>query len=241
MNANTHDDRIHVRLEGVHRFFEEAGRRVNILENASAQIQSGEVVALLGRSGSGKSTVLNLVSGIDVPDAGVVEIGGRNINRISEKERTLFRRVELGFVFQSFNLVPTLTVGENIELPLTLARINSADRATRVQRALDDVELGDRARAFPENLSGGERQRVAVARALIHRPGLILADEPTGNLDDTSATGVLDLLTQMSRRHGATLIMATHSRGAAAVADRVLRIRDSKLKFDDVVQDGSAR
>jgi|GEM_PF-81132 len=213
---------VYVRFKNVCRYFDEAGRTLTVLENATCEIYRGEVVALLGRSGSGKSTVLNLIAGIDVCDRGDIEVGDMVLGDVSETQRTLFRRRELGFVFQSFNLVPTLKVGENVELPLALLKVDDAERTARTRNALREVGLDDRADAYPENLSGGERQRIAVARALIHRPSLILADEPTGNLDDENAEGVLDLLVSMSRERGATLIMATHStdaadRGAAVV------------------------
>lgn len=225
---------VYVRFKNVCRYFDEAGRTLTVLENASCEIYRGEVVALLGRSGSGKSTVLNLIAGIDVCDRGDIEVGDMVLGDVSETQRTLFRRRELGFVFQSFNLVPTLKVGENVELPLALLKVDDAERTARTRNALREVGLDDRADAYPENLSGGERQRIAVARALIHRPSLILADEPTGNLDDENAEGVLDLLVSMSRERGATLIMATHSTDAADRVDRVLRIVSGHLESDSV-------
>jgi len=225
---------VYVRFKNVCRYFDEAGRTLTVLEGASCEIYRGEVVALLGRSGSGKSTVLNLIAGIDVCDRGEIEVGDMVLRDVSETQRTLFRRRELGFVFQSFNLVPTLKVGENVELPLALLKVDDAERAARTRNALREVGLDDRADAYPENLSGGERQRVAVARALIHQPSLILADEPTGNLDDENADGVLDLLVSMSRERGATLIMATHSTDAADRVDRVLRIVAGHLESQSV-------
>jgi putative ABC transport system ATP-binding protein len=193
------------------------------------EVQAGEFVALLGPSGSGKSTLLNLIAGMDRPDAGEVEVGGVPLHRLDERERTLFRRHRIGFVFQFFNLIPTLTVEENLLLPLELAgRVGREDRA-RASRLLAEVGLGDRGKSWPDRLSGGEQQRVAVARALAHDPTLILADEPTGNLDRRSGKRVLDLLARMVRESGTTLVVVTHSEGAAGRADRVLELVDGRL------------
>lgn len=221
-----------VEIDQVTRAFVEGGVRRVVLDDASARIETGEVVMLLGRSGSGKSTILNLVSGIDLPDSGEIRVGNLAVSTASENERTLFRRSNVGFVFQSFNLVPTLTVHENVELPLSLLGVDDAQTQERTNAALTDVGLEDRGGAFADNLSGGERQRVAVARALVHNPQLILADEPTGNLDVANAEAVLDLLLSMQRKHNATLIMATHSLDAARRADRILRVIDGKLRSE---------
>ncbi|MBW3535795.1 MAG: ABC transporter ATP-binding protein [Gemmatimonadetes bacterium] len=201
-----------------------------VLDGADAVLGRGESVALLGPSGSGKSTLLNLVSGIDRPDRGRVVVDGTDLTALSERERTLFRRRHIGFVFQLFNLIPTLTVLENLLLPLELkGKVGSAERA-RAGGLLDDVGLADREDAFPDRLSGGERQRVAVARALVHEPLLVLADEPTGNLDAAAGARVADLLDDLVRRRGATLLTVTHSPELAARADRVLGLRDGKLR-----------
>jgi putative ABC transport system ATP-binding protein len=187
------------------------------------------VTALVGPSGSGKSTLLNLVAGIDLPDAGEVEVDGVGIHALSERDRTLLRRYRMGFVFQFYNLIPTLTVEENLLLPLELAgRVESVHRA-RAHALLAQVGLGDRLRSWPDRLSGGEQQRVALARALVHEPALILADEPTGNLDREAGRRVLDLLLRLVRGAGATLLIATHSEAAARRADRVVEIVDGRL------------
>jgi len=218
-----------VELRGVTRVFEEGAARRAVLQDASAAIRAGEIAVLLGRSGSGKSTLLNLVSGIDLPSAGEVVVDGVRIDALSERERTLFRRRRIGFVFQFFNLIPTLTVEENLLLPLELnGPIGRAERA-RARALLEEVELADRAASFPDRLSGGEQQRVAVARALVHAPALMLADEPTGNLDLETGRKVLDLLDRLTRREGRTMLMVTHSPEVVGLADRVFAIEGGKL------------
>ena len=200
-----------------------------VLDEASATIEPGEFVAVIGRSGSGKSTLLKLVGGLSRPDSGRILHGKHELSSMSEQELTRFRRSELGFVFQFFNLVPTLTVSENMALPLALNGVPRANAADRVQMLLTQLGLSDCGERVPDQLSGGEQQRVAIGRALAHEPGLVITDEPTGNLDLDTADEVLELLVQSCRDHAATLIMATHSRSAAARADRVLRIVDGKL------------
>jgi ABC-type antimicrobial peptide transport system, ATPase component len=200
-----------------------------VFDDLNASIASGERVVLVGKSGSGKSTLLNFISGIDLPTAGEVVIDSVPLTRLGEEARTLFRRRHIGFVFQFFNLIPTLTVEENLLLPLELN--NQTDQAAR-QRAmslLDEVGLGSRAGSFPDKLSGGEQQRVAVARALVHNPSLILADEPTGNLDAETGHQVLELLNHLSRQQGKTLVMVTHSPEGIGLADRVFTIQQGQL------------
>ena len=184
---------------------------------------------LVGRSGTGKSTLLNLLSGIDPPNSGEVVIDGVTISALSERERTLFRRDKIGFVFQFFNLIPTLTVEENILLPLELKGRVGPEQHRTALALLDEVGLADRAGSFPDRLSGGEQQRVAVARALAHDPLLVLADEPTGNLDLETGLQVLDLLDRLTRRAGKTMVMVTHSREVVGIADRVFRVEDCRL------------
>jgi putative ABC transport system ATP-binding protein len=201
-----------------------------VLAGASLQVRRGEALVILGRSGSGKSTLLKLIGGLDTPDTGAVVHSGRDLSRMNDAERTRFRRQALGFVFQFFNLIPTLTVAENIQLPLALNGCAAHEADARIARLLGDLGLGDCARRYPEELSGGEQQRVAIARALAHRPNLILADEPTGNLDLETAEHVLALLSSTCRESGTTLIVATHSSDVVDIADRVLRIRDARLE-----------
>jgi putative ABC transport system ATP-binding protein len=200
-----------------------------VLDRASAEIRSGEFVVIRGRSGSGKTTLLNLVAGLDVPTAGHVLLDGVDIGALSDRQRTLFRRRNIGIVFQFFNLIPTLKVLENVMLPAELA--GSASTATRseAESLLDDVGLGGREDDPPDQLSGGEQQRVAIARALLQAPRLVLADEPTGNLDRATGEQVLDLLVGLTRQMEKTLVVVTHSRAIAAAADRVLTIENGEL------------
>ncbi len=222
-----------IRLVNLTKVYREGGEARVVLDGVCADVPRGASLALLGRSGSGKSTLLNLVSGIDRPDAGEVWIGGENLTAMDERRRTLFRRRHLGFVFQFFNLIPTLTVIENVTLPLELdGRPLRAARAA-AEPLLAEVGLLDRARAYPDRLSGGEQQRVAIARALVHDPALVLADEPTGNLDENTGHAVLDLLDRLTRQMGKNLLMVTHSFEAAGRADRVYRMQAGKLVCDD--------
>ena len=216
-----------IRARGLGKSYDEAGQRRGVLEDVDLDIAAGEIVVVLGRSGSGKSTLLNLLGAMDLPTAGELSIGGERIDRLDEAGRTRFRRRHLGFVFQAFNLIPTLTVADNLRLPLAL---NGLDQNLGAIRAdLDRLGLAHKAESFPDQLSGGEQQRVAVARALIHRPALVIADEPTGNLDLDTGRQVLDLLDTLTRAAGRTLVMATHSREVVGIADRVFGIQDGRL------------
>ena len=215
-------------LQNLSKSFAEGERVREVLVNACASILPGESVAILGKSGSGKSTLLNLISGIDQVDSGEIWVNGLNLTAMSDNQRTLFRRQNTGFIFQFYNLIPTLTVWENVMLPLELAGIRE-DSNARVESLLAEVELLDRRKTFPDRLSGGEQQRVAIARALVHDPLLVLADEPTGNLDEDTGRLVLELLDRLTRRAGKNMIMVTHSLDAAHYADRILYLRDGKL------------
>jgi putative ABC transport system ATP-binding protein len=201
-----------------------------VLDRAAASIAPGEFVAIVGRSGSGKSTLLKLVGGLISPDSGSIRHGDADLAGMSEAELTRFRRRQLGFVFQFFNLVPTLTAAENVQLPLALNGIARSQALQRAAGLLERLGLSSCADRLPDELSGGEQQRVAIARALAHEPSLVITDEPTGNLDIETADEVLGLLVETCRDHAATLIMATHSRDAAARADRILRIVDGGLE-----------
>lgn len=205
------------------------GRQI-VFDGLDLEVPKGQFVALLGASGSGKTTLLNLLSGIDDPDAGEVELDGTRIHALQEPARTLFRRTRIGFVFQFFNLIPTLTVGENLLLPMQLVDTPAATAQQRAGQLLDAVGLAHTADRFPDTLSGGEQQRVAVARALAHRPQLLLADEPTGNLDDETGAAVTALLVALAREQGVTLIVVTHSSEVASAADRVLHLHQGRLE-----------
>jgi putative ABC transport system ATP-binding protein len=209
-------------------YYEGDVRRV-VLQNARAEFQAGEMTVILGRSGSGKSTLLNLISGIDAPDDGQIWVDGQDLTALPERERTLFRRARIGFIFQFFNLIPTLTVGENVSLPLELNRLPPPQAQEKARELLEAVGLLERWTTFPDKLSGGEQQRVALARALVHDPLLILADEPTGNLDDETGAQVMSLLRRLTRERDRTLLMVTHSPEAASTADRVLRLSHGQL------------
>jgi len=218
-----------LRLENLSKQYQEGNRVRTVLQNASAEFAQGEFSAIVGKSGSGKSTLLNLISGIDQNDGGSIYLDGWELTALDERQRTLFRRQNIGFIFQFFNLIPTLNVLENVSLPLELNGIPVQQAHQRVEPLLEEVGLLDRMKTFPDRLSGGEQQRVAIARALIHDPLLVLADEPTGNLDEETGRQVLSLLDRLTRQAGKNLIMVTHSQEAANFADRVLCLRDGKL------------
>jgi len=221
-------DPVEIQLRALSRSFREGEREHIVLDNVDADLVRGETVALRGRSGSGKSTLLNLVGGIDTPDSGTVSVAGVDLTGLTERDRTLFRRRHIGFVYQAFNLVPTLNVADNIRLVLELNKEPGPD--ARIAELLDAVGLADRAGSFPDVLSGGEQQRVAIARALSHRPSVLLADEPTGNLDDNTAESVLALLEQLVRGSGGTMLIATHSARVAASCDRVFELHNGMLE-----------
>ena len=207
----------------------EGGKRRIVLQNANLAIGRGEFLAILGRSGSGKTTLLNLISGIDQADQGEIWVNGTNLTSLNESARTLFRRQKIGFIFQFFNLIPTLNVWENITLPLELNGKMNPEGIQRAQSLLEAVELGDRKETFPDRLSGGEQQRIAIARALVHDPLLVLADEPTGNLDEDTGQHVLALLDRLTRQAGKNLVMVTHNQDAARQVDRTVWLKDGKL------------
>ncbi len=218
-----------VRLDRVSKDYREGDEFRHVLRETSAELPEGEIVAIRGRSGSGKSTLLNLIAGIDVPTAGEVWVSGTCLSRLSPTARTLFRRDQLGFVFQFFNLIPTLSVLENVQLPAELAGVAPAAAADRGRDLLSEVGLDGREGAFPDRLSGGEQQRVAIARALVQEPRLLLADEPTGNLDDETGRSVMALLARLTRGRGRTLVVVTHSHEIAASADRAFTIEAGRL------------
>ena len=217
----------YLELQGLYKSYFDGSGDHHIIKGADLNIEKGETVAILGSSGSGKSTLLNLIAGIDLPDQGEVRIDGKNLGQMSEKNRTLLRRRTMGFVFQSFNLIPTLNVYENLMLPLELNQISK--NSGIVSQMLEALGLKGREESHPDRLSGGEQQRVAIARALMHQPSLLLADEPTGNLDAETSQETLKLINHLVHRSRTTMIMATHSQEVIEWVDRVLGIEDGKL------------
>ena len=218
-----------VELLHVSKTYREGDSERAVLSDVSVAIESGEIAVLVGRSGSGKSTLLNLIAGIDRPTSGRVVVDGTNLTALDEDARTRFRRRRIGFVFQFFNLIPLLTVEENLLLPLELNGMAGAAGVVRARGLLERVGLGGRGASLPERLSGGEQQRVAIARALVHEPALILADEPTGTLDAETAAAVLALLDGLAREAGTTVVMVTHSREVVGVADRIFAVQRGRL------------
>ncbi len=223
--------KIAVEFSQLTKHYQESGTQHVILNQLSLSIAAGEFIVLLGRSGSGKSTLLNLISGIDQPTDSDIKVNGSDLCAMTEHQRTVFRRHHIGFVFQAYNLIPTLTVAENLLLPLELIKpIDNMDRE-KVHDLLSQLGLSDRFDTYPDRLSGGEQQRIAIGRALIHNPDIILADEPTGNLDLETGEQVLQLLDKLVRKAGKTLIMATHSEQVIGQADRVFTINNKALEL----------
>jgi len=218
-----------IRLAGLCKTYTEGEREHQVLIDVDASIEKGASIAIRGRSGSGKSTLLNLIGGIDTPDRGSVSVFGAALTGLDERRRTLFRRENLGFVYQAFNLIPTLTVADNIRLVLELNKVPRREAELRIDALLDAVGLAERHDSLPDVLSGGEQQRVAIARALAHSPGVVLADEPTGNLDDAAAEAVLELLDQLVRQQGGTMLIATHSERVASFCDKTLYLHGGHL------------
>jgi putative ABC transport system ATP-binding protein len=218
-----------IELQNLTKTYTEGKQSRTILANVNVTFNAGEFILLLGQSGSGKSTLLNLISGIDAPDSGDIWINHQVINRLTEYERTLFRREHVGFIFQFFHLIPTLTVFENVTLPMHLNGGVTAAKEKEVYRLLEHVGLTHRQHAFPDRLSGGEQQRVAILRAIAHNPTFLLADEPTGNLDEDTGRIIIQLLLELTRQANKTLIMATHNPEIIPLADKVYRIKHGEL------------
>jgi len=219
-----------VRLSGAKKSYRIGQTRVHALRGVDLEVRAGEMIALTGPSGSGKSTLLNLCGLIDTPDEGEREIDGAAISGLSEIQLTYLRRQKIGFVFQGFNLVPVMTVFDNVEYPLLLLGVPAAQRRARVEKALSRVGLSGYERRLPDALSGGQRQRVAIARALVKEPRLVIADEPTGNLDSLTAEQIVDLLREIAREHGAAVLVATHDDRMTRHCDRVLRLTDGEIR-----------
>ena len=231
----TTGDGIAVRAEQVSRHYEMGTAVIRAVDDVTLQIRAGEFVALLGSSGSGKSTLLNLMAGLDRPTGGAIFANGRNLSEFSSLELARYRSRTVGMVFQSFNLLPRMTLEENVELPLRLAEVDRAERGARVQEALERVRLEKRLTHRPSELSGGEQQRAALARALVNRPTLLFADEPTGNLDSATGESIMLLLKEIQQKLGMTIVMVTHERPLAErFADRIAALADGKLLTDGV-------
>ena len=212
----------------VFKSYQNGSQPVTALKGVNLNLNVGDFVTIMGPSGGGKTTLLNLLAGLDLPDKGQIFLNGRKISEFSDHELTLLRRKEIGFVFQFFNLMPTLTVMENVELPLLLAH-SSRSAGERIKTLLDYVGLWDRADSFPAELSGGEMQRVAIARSLVHQPVILLADEPTGNLDSENGLKIIELMRQAATDFKTTVVMVTHNPQVAAIGNRHFEIRDGKL------------
>lgn len=219
-----------VELHGVHKTYRLGEHVVRALQGVDLSVQRGELLALTGPSGSGKSTILNLCGLIDTPDSGDIVLGGTSVNSMNEVQRTLLRRDAMGFVFQSFNLVPVMTVAENVDYPLFIAGVGAAERRQRVAAQLQAVGLQDHAHHRPDALSGGQRQRVAIARALVKRPRLVIADEPTASLDSHTADQVLDLMRERGHAEGAAFVIATHDSRLTSRCDRIVALLDGRLQ-----------
>ena len=230
-----------VELLHVRKTYREGDSERVVLDDVSVAIEPGEIAVLVGRSGSGKSTLLNLIAGIDRPTAGRVVVEGTDLTALDEDARTRFRRRHIGFVFQFFNLIPMLTIEENLLLPLELNGVGAATGTARARGLLERVGLGGRGASLPDRLSGGEQQRVAIARALVHDPALVLADEPTGTLDAETATAVLALLDGLAREAGKTVVMVTHSREVVGVADRIFAVQRGGLLEQPALPGGPLR
>jgi putative ABC transport system ATP-binding protein len=206
---------------------------VHALAGVSLDIQDGDFVAIIGPSGSGKSTMLHLIGGLDTPSSGKIIVDGRDLSRASDKDLAKYRNSKVGFIFQTFNLHPTYSALENVSIPLLFSKIPRRDRKKRAASALEAVGMSHRAKHHPNQLSGGERQRVAIARALVTNPRVIVADEPTGNLDSVNGTNIMDLLRNMNKQKGITLIIATHDPEIAGRAQRVITMRDGRITGDN--------
>ena len=218
-----------VQLENVSRVYPAGQEGVHALDGCSLEIAEGEFLAIMGPSGSGKSTMLNLIGALDAPTEGRVVVGGRDISTLSARDAARYRRREVGFIFQSFHLLPRLTVLENVMLPLMLDGVAPAVRQQRAAQVVAELGLTPRAGHRPNALSGGEKQRAAIARALVNHPRLLLADEPTGNLDSRNAGVVMDLLAELNRTRGQTIVVITHNPEVAGVADRTIHLRDGRI------------
>ena len=222
-----------IELESVTKKYTLGQQEILAVNEVFLRIQPGEFVAIMGKSGCGKTTLLSLIGGLDRPDSGRINVNGQEITQLADAELTKYRRDKVGIVFQFFNLISILTVAENVALPYSLQRRSDKEIQARVQDLLSDVDLLERQDHYPHEISGGEMQRVAIARALINQPQLVLADEPTGNLDSRTGHQVMEIMAELSNRHQTTFVLATHSAEAAAYASRKLHMRDGTLSSEE--------
>lgn len=222
-----------IKLENISKEYRMGEEIIHAVSGVSMEIREGEFVALVGPSGSGKSTMMHLIGGLDTPTSGRVIVDGQNLSSASDKELSRYRNEKIGFVFQAFNLHPTYTATENVALPLIFSGIGQSNRMKMAAEALDIVGLAERASHRPNQLSGGERQRVSIARALVTQPKILLADEPTGNLDSKNGKHVMELLSQLNKEKGITLIIVTHDMEIAKEAGRIIKMRDGKIVEDE--------
>ena len=219
-----------VEIHNVSKHFHKGGETITPLDNVSLSLEEGDFLSLMGSSGTGKSTLLNLIAGIDRPDQGNIIVSGTDITQLSRNRLAQWRAVNIGYIFQTHNLVPVLTAYENVELPLLLLSMSRRERQRRVNVALEAVDLIDRAEHYPRQLSGGQEQRVGIARAVVAHPKLVVADEPTGDLDPTTSSQILHLLLRLNQELNITLLMVTHDRDAAAVASRQIQLAEGQLR-----------
>ena len=228
-----------IELDSVTKAYTLGHQRIVAVDNVSLTVETGEFVAIMGKSGCGKTTLLSLIGGLDRPDSGLISVNGQVVTQLGDAELTRYRRDQVGIVFQFFNLIPILTVAENVALPYSLKGKSEREITAQVQTLLSDVDLLGRLDHYPHEISGGELQRVAIARALINKPKLVLADEPTGNLDSRTGHQVMETMASLSERHHITFILATHSNEAASYAGRKLHMRDGSLSSEEAVPEGT--
>ncbi len=230
-------DQCVIRLDGVHKYYHLGDFQVHALRGVTLDIYSGEFVAVMGASGSGKSTLMNIIGCLDKPSRGSYRLDGMDVSQLQKSELARVRNRKLGFVFQQFNLLARTSALENVELPTVYAGISPQERETRARAALERVGLSERAHHYPSQLSGGQQQRVAIARALVNRPAILLADEPTGNLDSRTSVEIMDIFQQLNEEQGLTVVIVTHEHDIAQYAKRALEFKDGKLRRDAIIKD----
>lgn len=229
-----------IRANGLEKVYSSGAEEVRALKGVNIQIDKGDFIVINGPSGSGKTTLLNILAGIDQPSLGEVYVDNESLNKFSDKERTLIRRDKIGLVFQSFELLPMLTARENVEYPLLLQNISREERKKRVDKILGDVSLLEMADRLPSRLSGGQKQRVAIARALVTRPEVVLADEPTGNLDTSTGSQIIELMLRLNREYGVAFVIVTHDLSINRFAKKLIKIRDGQLEVKRNVENSLA-